>query len=167
MNVVLIGMSGSGKSVIGRLLARELSYTFIDVDDLIERKIQMHLQEFIDTFGDEDFIKLEEETIVELNIQRCVIALGGSCIYSQKAIDHLKKDSIIVFLDVSLEVLQSQITEIEKRGIVYLKRKSYDELFEERLPRYHQYSDITVRTDSLKVEQIIEQIKRSVQPHLS
>ena len=167
MNVVLIGMSGSGKSVIGRLLARELSYTFIDVDDLIERKIQMHLQEFIDTFGDEDFIKLEEETIVELNIQRCVIALGGSCIYSQKAMDHLKKDSIIVFLDVSLEVLQSQITEIEKRGIVYLKRKSYDELFEERLPRYHQYSDITVRTDSLKVEQIIEQIKRSVQPHLS
>ena len=167
MNVVLIGMSGSGKSVIGRLLARELSYTFIDVDDLIERKIQMHLQEFIDTFGDEDFIKLEEETIVELNIQRCVIAPGGSCIYSQKGMDHLKKDSIIVFLDVSLEVLQSQITEIEKRGIVYLKRKSYDELFEERLPRYHQYSDITVRTDSLKVEQIIEQIKRSVQPHLS
>ena len=166
MNIVLIGMSGSGKSLIGRNLAMKLNYNFIDVDDIIEQKTRMNLQDFIDKFGDEEFLKFEEKTILDLNVQNCVIAPGGSIIYSQKAINHLKRNSIIIFLDISLEVLKSRIKDVDKRGIVYLKRKSYEELFNERLPLYKKYSDITLKIDDLNIEQIIKKIRQSLKPYI-
>ncbi|MFH0748358.1 MAG: shikimate kinase [Candidatus Bathyarchaeota archaeon] len=104
MNIVLIGMSGSGKSLIGRKIAMKLNYEFIDVDDIIQRKTQMDLQGYINKFGDEEFLKFEEKTILDLDVQNCVIAPGGRIIYSQKAINPLKRNSIIIFLDLSLEV---------------------------------------------------------------
>jgi shikimate kinase len=122
----------------------------------------MDLQDYIDRFGDEDFIRFEEKTILKLNVQNCVIAPGGSIIYSQKAINHLKRNSIIVFLDLSLEVLKSRTKDVDKRGIVYLKRKSYEEVFYERLPLYIKYADITIKTDNLTIAQVIHRISQKL-----
>lgn len=163
MNIVLIGMSGSGKSLVGRKIAMKLNYEFIDVDDIIQRKTQMDLQGYINKFGDEEFLKFEEKTILDLDVQNCVIAPGGSIIYSQKAINHLKRNSIIIFLDLSLEVLKSRIKDVDRRGIVYLKRKSYEELFNERLALYQKYSDITIKIDNLTIEQVIQRISQNLE----
>lgn len=160
MNVVLIGMSGSGKSSIGQKLATDLNYEFIDVDDLIIRKTQMELQDYIDKFGDAEFLRIEEKTILDLDVQDCVIAPGGSIVYSQKAINHLKKNSIIIFLDLPLEALQSRIRDPDKRGIVYLRRNSFEELFNERRVLYQKYSDITLSLDGLTIEQVVERINK-------
>ena len=166
MNIVLVGMSGSGKSSIGRKLAVKLNYEFIDVDDIIQRKTQMDLQDYIDRFGDEEFLQLEEKTVLDLTVQNCVIAPGGSVIYSEKAINHLKRNSIIIFLDISLEVVKSRTKDVETRGIVYLKRKSYEELFTERLALYRQYSDATVKIDDLTIEQVIQRVSQSLKLYI-
>ena len=124
----------------------------------------MDLQGYINKFGDEEFLKFEEKTILDLDVQNCVIAPGGSIIYSQKAINHLKRNSIIIFLDLSLEVLKSRTKDVDKRGIVYLKRKSYEELFNERLALYRKYSDITIKIDNLTIEQVIQRISQNLEP---
>ena len=160
MNIVLIGMPGTGKSMIGKKLAKNLNHDFIDIDTLIKRKTKMGLQDYIDKYGDEAFIKIEEETVLNLNIENSIIAPGGSIIYSEKAINHLKKNSFIIFLDISLEALKYQVKNIDNRGIVYLRKKSYEELYNERHSQYQRYADITLKINNLTTEQVIKRIKR-------
>ena len=162
MNIVLIGMPGSGKTSIGKKLAVNLNYAFIDVDDLIKRKTQMELQAYIDKFGDEAFLKIEEKTVLDLHVQNCVISPGGSIVYSQEAIHHLKRNSLILFLDASFETLKTRISDVERRGIVFLRRKSYKELFSERRSLYQKYSDRILKIDGLTVEQVIDKITESL-----
>jgi len=158
MNIVLIGMPGSGKSTIGKKLARKLNYDFVDVDDLIIRNTGMDLQDYIDKFGDEEFLNVEEKTVLGLNVQSCVVAPGGSIVYSQKAINHLKKDSLIIFLDLSLKTVKSRITDLDRRGIVYLRKRPYEELFHERRVLYRKCSDITLDVDGQTAELVVRRI---------
>jgi len=152
MNITLIGMAGSGKSAVGRALAKRLKYGFVDTDDLIELKSGMQLQQILDTLGRDEFIKTEELAILELckygmgtdNRNYHVIATGGSVIYSEKAMDFLKRNSIVVFLNAPLSILKKRLRNMDSRGIVGLKDKGLDELFNERLALYKKYSDITI-----------------------
>ena len=79
MNITLIGMAGAGKSTIGRVLAKRLEYTFIDVDRLITEKAGVPLQVLIDKQGDSSFVKLEEEAILNLGqVEKCMAERGGA-----------------------------------------------------------------------------------------
>ena len=158
MNIVLIGMPGSGKSTIGEKLARKLNYDFVDVDDLITRDTGMDLQDYIDKFGEEEFLNIEEKTVLSLNLQSCVIAPGGSVVYSQKAINHLRRDSLVIFLDLSLKIVKSRIRDLDRRGIVYLRKKPYEELFHERRVLCKKYSDITLDVDGQTAELVVRRI---------
>ncbi len=164
MNIVLIGMPASGKSTIGKRLAEKLNYEFVDVDDLIVRDTGMDLQSYIDKFGDEEFLKVEEKTILDLDSQNCVIAPGGSIVYSRKAIKHLKKNSLIIFLNLPLDALESRTIDRNKRGIVYLRKKPYEELFHERQVLCRKYSDMTVDADGLTIEQVVRRIRTRLDP---
>src|SRR5690349_15088221 len=90
-NLVLIGMFGSGKSTVGRLLAQKLRYHFVDVDHLIEGKFRMPLQKVLDKLGMKGFMKMEDEVLQALRYWHCVIAPGGSAIYYPKGMRQLKK----------------------------------------------------------------------------
>jgi len=90
-NIVLIGMPGAGKSTIGVLLAKAMKMPFIDTDLLIQQKYNKYLQEIIDEVGVKEFLSIEEKTALELNVENHVIATGGSMIYSNLALEHLKK----------------------------------------------------------------------------
>jgi shikimate kinase len=75
-NITLIGMAGVGKSVIGKELAKELLYRFIDTDELIEKKFNLKLQEIIDQWGEERFLEIEEQTILKLGkLEHSVLSL--------------------------------------------------------------------------------------------
>ncbi|RLG14690.1 MAG: hypothetical protein DRN66_01430, partial [Candidatus Nanohalarchaeota archaeon] len=88
MNITLIGMAGVGKSFIGKHLAERLNCTFVDIDEVIEKKTSLTLQQIIDTHGEEEFLKIEERAILRLNgFNNSIISPGGSIIYSKKAMD--------------------------------------------------------------------------------
>jgi len=146
MNITLIGMAGAGKSTIGKALAKRLDYTFIDVDGMITKRTGMPLQALIDKQGDSALIRFEEEAILELEqVDDCIISPGGSVVYSEKAMEHLKKISKIVFLDASFRSIVRRIPNARKRGIVGLRDRSLKELFEERLVLYKKYADFSIR----------------------
>src|SRR3990170_4640570 len=99
-NISLIGMPGAGKSTIGIILAKILSYGFIDTDVLIQINQQKSLQQIIDESDYLNLRNIEEKEILKVNIEKHIIATGGSAVYSEKAMSHLINISRIVFLQV-------------------------------------------------------------------
>ncbi|ABE51781.1 shikimate kinase [Methanococcoides burtonii] len=145
MNITLIGMSGAGKSTIGKQLAKKLGYKFIDIDDLIRAKIGTGLQTFIDTYGDDEFIGLEEQIVIGLHsMDDHIIATGGSIVYSETAIRHLKDISTIVYLDVPFIRIAQRISP-SQRGLVGFKDKGLRDLYNDRKKLYEHYMDIRIK----------------------
>ncbi|PAV11150.1 shikimate kinase [Methanosarcina spelaei] len=153
-------MAGAGKSTIGRALAKHLGYTFIDVDHLIREKTGMPLQTLIDKEGDLAFIRFEEEAILRIEqVDRSVISSGGSVIYSEKAMTHLKTISKIIFLDTAFRSIAKRLPNARKRGIVGLRDRSLKELFEERVVLYHKYADFSIKLNGKEnIQEITEKI---------
>jgi len=160
LNITLIGMAGAGKSTIGRALAKHLGYTFIDVDHLIREKTGMPLQTLIDKEGDVAFIRFEEEAILRIEqVDRSVISPGGSVIYSEKAMTHLKTISKIIFLDTAFRSIAKRLPNARKRGIVGLRDRSLKELFEERVVLYQKYADFSIKLNGKEnIQEITEKI---------
>lgn len=160
MNITLIGMAGAGKSTIGRVLAKRLGYTFIDVDRLITENTGMLLQTLIDKQGDLALIRYEEEAILRLGqVDRCIISPGGSVVYSEKAMEHLKKISKIIFLDTHFRSIVRRLPNARKRGIVGLRDRSLKELFEERMILYQKYADFSI---NLKGKENIQEVAKKI-----
>ena len=158
-NITLIGMPGSGKSTIGRALAEKLNFKFIDSDDYIEKQEKMTLQQIIDTKGDKTFCEIEEKRILELlPLKNCVLAPGGSVIYSKKIMNILKDSSVIIFLDTPINDLEKWLKNKAMRGIVGLSSKSIKELYNERLPFYKKYADIIINYTNQSEKEIINEI---------
>lgn len=152
-NVVLIGMPGAGKSTLGVVLAKILGYEFIDADLLIQSKLDKTLQKIIDAFGPEGFIEVENEVLCTLSAKRSIIATGGSAVYSEEAMSHLSSIGTIVYLKVSYEELEARLGGLHERGVVMKNGMgmSLRDLYEERLPLYEKYADVTIPIDGLSV----------------
>ena len=145
MSITLIGMAGVGKTVAGKRLAKRLDYSFVDMDEVIEKKTGSTLQRLLDDLGDERFMAIEEQAVLELGSpEKCVISTGGSVVYSASAMEFLKKNSTVVFLDAPFESIEKRITNRETRGIVGFERKSLRGLYDERQILYRRYADIEV-----------------------
>lgn len=133
-NIVLTGMPASGKSTIGKCLAKALNRDFIDTDKLIEAKTGMSISKIFETYGEEYFRNLETDAVLDA-AKNCgaVIATGGGVILKEKNISALKQNGIIFFVDRELSKLiptKSRPTALNKEAI----KKRYDE-------RYHIYRD--------------------------
>lgn len=164
MNITLIGMAGSGKSVVGSALAKKMRYRFIDIDRVIQEKEKMPLYKIIDICGEKAFLKMEERIVLALDcLDRCVVSPGGSIVYSPKAMEFLRAISRIVFLDCSFSIITRSIGNPSRRGVVGTKEKKLRDIFLERLPLYRKYAHIIIKIDSRRtiasiVRSIISQI---------
>lgn len=159
-NLTLIGMPGAGKSTVGIILAKDLSFGFIDTDVLIQINQQKSLQEIIDESDHLHLRKIEEGEIVKLNIDRHIIATGGSVPYSEVSMTHLTKISTIVFLKASYEEIERRIHNFETRGIAKAKDQTFRELFAERQILYEKYAEITVDCDELNQDEVAMEVAR-------
>ena len=167
MNITLIGMSGAGKSLVGKELAKKIKFDFIDIDKLIEKKSNLELQRIIEKLGKQKFLKLEERTVLDIdNTDNLVISSGGSVVYSQKAMKHLETISKIVFLDASLEDIKKRIPDFSKRGIVGLE-DGLEKMFDERYELYKKYSDISIKIPKIfDLNIIINKIIKKLEIHV-
>ncbi len=162
MNITLIGMSGVGKSLFGEKLAAKLGYRFVDVDLVIEKKQGMKLQKVLDRLGDSKFIEMEGKTILSLKGEGMVFAPGGSVVYSKGAMEYLKKISKIIYLKDKPEIIKERTKNLDCRGIVGLKNKTFEALFAEREKLYEKYADFVVRIDNFNPEVVVERILQTI-----
>ena len=152
-NVVLIGMPGAGKSTLGVVLAKIVNKSFIDADLLIQGQCGKTLQKIIDEMGPDGFIEIEGQVLSSIEAHNCVIATGGSAVYSDGAMRHLAEIGTIVYLQISYESLVARLNDLQERGVV-LKGgigMSLRELFDERKPLYEKYAEVTVNVDDLSI----------------
>ncbi len=137
-------MPGSGKSTIGIILAKLLSMSFIDTDVLIQAQEGRSLQDIVDREGYLALRGIEEKVILGLDCRNHVIATGGSVVYSEAAMTHLKLDGVVVFLDVCLDTIKTRVRDLGTRGLAKRPDQSLDDLFAERYALYRKYADVTI-----------------------
>ena len=153
-NVVLIGMPSSGKSTVGIRLAKLLGYGFIDSDSVIQDFKGKRLSELIEEHGAEGFLKIEERVNAGLDVSRCVIATGGSAVYSDYAMQSFKKRGTVVYLKVSSETVKQRVPDLVSRGVVMRGTLNcVEDLYKERVPLYEKYADVTVECDGLTLDE--------------
>ena len=157
-NIVLIGMPGVGKSTIGVLLAERMAYAFMDSDIHIQTQTRKRLQEIIDTEGLDGFCAIEAELVSAISCRAHVIATGGSVVYSDAAMAHLKSGGICVHLDLDPAELEIRLANLASRGVVMAPGQDIRSLYDERLPLYFRYADITVQCQGLNADQIADVI---------
>lgn len=144
-NIVLIGMPGTGKSVVGRALAERLQFTFVDVDDLIVEATGKKLPEILRTQGLEAFLAIEDQVGRELDRTNTIISTGGSMVLSDAAMQHLKEDSITIWLETPISQISERMPDdLIDRGIAAPTGMTIREIYEYRKPLYAKYADLII-----------------------
>ena len=146
-SITLIGMAGAGKSTIGKQLAKLLDFKFLDGDLIIERRINQSIQNFLDQHGGKEFTKIEEEVLLTINFNKMILATGGSAVLSDTAMKFIRKESEVIFLDVTYENISKRILNLSERGLVREPNQSLQETYDERLSLYRKYADHVVVND--------------------
>lgn len=159
-NIVLIGMPGVGKSTIGVILAKILGYKFIDADIVIQQEEGKLLKEIIEERGVEGFIQVENRINASIQCDKSVIATGGSVVYGKEAMEHLKSIGRVIYLKVDYDTINNRLGNLKGRGVVLRKGQNLLDLYEERVPLYEKYADITVEETGLTIEETIEKLAK-------
>ncbi len=143
-NIILIGMPSCGKSTLGRILAKELGYQFVDTDEVIIRQNGCPLRDILDAKGVDGFVRVEEASVCSVQAENTVIATGGSVVYSEKAMEHLKSMGRVVYLQLSFDEMERRLGDLHARGVAIAPGSTLMDLYNERVPLYEKYADITV-----------------------
>ncbi len=162
MNIVLIGMPGCGKSTVGVVLAKTMLCDFVDTDLIIQNKYSKSLCDIINEGGIDDFKEKENAVISSLDVKNSVIATGGSVVYGNEAMENLKAGGKVVYLKLTPREICKRINNITTRGIAMKKGCTIEELYNERVPLYEKYADITVECSGKNVEECVEEIIKSI-----
>ena len=160
-NIILIGMPGVGKSTAGVVLAKVLGYEFIDADLVIQQQEKRLLHEIISQEGTEGFLAIENGVNAQIQADRAVIATGGSVVYGEEAMEHLRSIGTVVYLKLPFEILQKRLHNIKGRGVVRKEGQTLRDLYEERVILYEKYADIVIEEENRNVEETIELITRA------
>ena len=147
-NIALIGLMGSGKTTIGRELAKALEMKFIDIDSIITTRENRNIVDIFNDEGEEYFRKLERIIIDEESKKNnIVISTGGGVIIDNSNIKNLRKTSYVIYLDSSLECIYERVKNGKKRPLlndIDDLYKKIEELYEQRNWLYKISCDFTV-----------------------
>lgn len=154
-NLVLIGMPTSGKSTVGIILAKALGYEFVDIDLLIQKREGKKLAQIMAERGVDGFLALEEEVTCSLDCMRTVIAPGGSVVYGEKGMEHLRSLGKVVYLQMDLDMLTERLHDARNRGVALREGQTLEALYNERVPLYEKYADITVNESGHALEDMV------------
>lgn len=165
-NYTLVGMPASGKSTVGVLLAKRLGFSFVDVDIVIQEKEKRLLKEIIAQEGIDGFMAVENRINASLDVDRAVIAPGGSVIYGKEAMDHLSRISTIVYLKLNYEDVEKRLGNLVDRGVVLKDGMTLLDLYNERVPYYEKYADITVDETGQTAGETVDYLRNLIEKRL-
>lgn len=157
-NVILIGMPGVGKSTVGVILAKLLGYRFVDTDLVIQEKEGKLLREIISEQGIDGFLSAENRICSRLSANNSVIATGGSVVYGEKAMKHLSEIGTVVYLSLDYRKLKYRLGNIKNRGVVIRPGQRLSDLYNERMPLYERWADITIDETGCNIEKTVSKI---------
>ena len=155
-------MPGVGKSTIGVVIAKRLGYHFIDSDILIQEQENRLLKEIIAEEGLEGFIEVEGRVNANIETERAVIATGGSVVYHEGAMKHLKEIGLVVYLKVSYKELENRLGDLRERGVALKEGQTLLDLYRERTALYEKYADVVVEEDGKNIDETIDAVKAAV-----
>lgn len=153
-------MPGCGKSTVGVVLAKAMGYGFIDSDLMIQSRERKLLCDIISQEGLDRFNEIEEEVNADLWAERCIIATGGSVVYGARAMEHLKEIGLVVYLKLSLQAIEERLGDLAKRGVSVREGQTLADLYEERIPLYEQYADITICAEDMDIRGAVAEVMR-------
>jgi shikimate kinase len=162
-NIVLIGMPGVGKSTIGVILAKEMGYEFMDSDLLIQKRENRLLKEIIEQEGTDVFLRIEDEVNASICTEKAVIATGGSAVYGESAMKHLKETAIVIYLKLPYDELESRLGNLHNRGVVLRDGQTLRDIYNERSVLYEKYADLVVDETGRDIEETLQAIEESLQ----
>jgi shikimate kinase len=175
--IFLCGFMGAGKSVIGRKLAEELEFLFLDLDDKIEEQTGQSIPEIFEESGESAFRVAERRALLQVIREfEGVVSLGGGSLQNQYLVDQLKLNGLLVFIETPISVILDRISQDENRPMLLdeqgnpkSEKKLKNELtalYEERLPLYEQ-AVIQIKNDGTKsIEDIVELLLKKIRNHV-
>lgn len=140
------------------LVAKVLCHRFFDTDARMQAREGRPLQNIIDAEGRHGFCQIEARHVLSLNCRGCVIATGGSVVYSERAMKELKSHGVVVYLRLPLFLLRKRLIDLESRGVVMAPGQTLRGLFRERQPLYERYADIIIDCADRADEQVVADI---------
>ncbi len=157
-NIVLIGMPGAGKSTVGVVLAKKLGCSFLDSDLVIQEKYGKLLHELITEHGVEGFWNIENDVNASLDVHNSIIATGGSTIYGEEAMQHLREIGTVIYLQLSYEEIEDRLGDLNARGVTLQPGQTLKDLYAERIPLYEKYAHITIPCDNKYLRHVVRDI---------
>jgi len=135
-SISLIGMAGAGKSSIGIKVAQQLNLKFVDSDLLIEERFAQTLQEILDDAGYLKLRAIEEEVLLSIDLAGTVLSTGGSAVYSEKSMQYLQQNSLVIYLEVPFDQILERVPSFLDRGFAKEPSQSIEDAFCEREELY-------------------------------
>lgn len=161
-NIVLIGMRGSGKTTVAKLLAEKLKKEYLELDKLVAEKARLTIPEMVEKYGWTFFRDKESETANKVSFENNkIISTGGGIILRQENIDALKRNGIFIFLNASIKTLIKRVGDYSKLPSLTNKKTPEEELelvLKQRKQFYQKAADEIIETDNLTSRQVTEKI---------
>lgn len=139
-------MPGTGKSTVGVILAKYLGYDFIDTDILIAAREGRSLPQILDAEGIDGFLRIEGDTGASIDRTGTVIATGGSMVLSERAMENLRRNGVVVWLKTPIDELERRfaLSSRRDRGVAAPDNMTTEEIYSSRLPFYEKYADVVI-----------------------
>lgn len=152
MNLFLIGLPGSGKSAIARVLSKKIGYTYIDLDGLIEKKALMFIDAIFEKHGEATFRRLETDMLKSLkDVRNSVVSCGGGIVLNPDNKAYMQ--GTVIYIDTELDEIKERLKTEYKRPI--LQMKSLETLYDERFLKYMHFADIIIANDHALDETVL------------
>jgi len=163
-NIYLVGFMGTGKTAVGKALARKKKLQFVDLDELIELKEKKSISDIFAKDGEPYFRKAEKRVLKEVSKEnKFVVACGGGIVLDKDNIKIMKETGIMVCLTASPQVILERTSAYAHRPLLKVKepKKRIDLLLKMRAPYYAQ-ADKTMDTSKISINEVVDQILRLI-----
>lgn len=149
-----------GKTTIGAGLAHSINKKFIDTDKLLEAREKMTPREIVKNFGEEVFMRIQEDVVLKSEFYDAVVATGGSVVYSKPSMEKLKRDGIVIYLMNSVDEIMTRLD--SSRLIIGSKEEKFLNLYKQREELYRKYADVVIDCADKTVGEVVDRIKTEV-----